>query len=160
MSDDRVSIEERLQRLEEQNEQILGLLGKIAEGSFSYKGKKLPDEKPDFSKVEIALKAALETPELSALVTLDSFEEKDWVAEAKLREKFAERSRVNWEKVYAMVEAVSARCGVTGRMACWYADPEDWRRHIGSTLHFGYSHEVGYDHENDFHTETEETEKK
>ncbi len=87
MSDDRVSVEERLQRLEEQNEQILGLLGKIAEGSFSYKGKKLPDEKPDFSKVEIALKAALETPELSALVTLDSFEEKDWVAEAKLRGK-------------------------------------------------------------------------
>jgi hypothetical protein len=155
MSDDGVSIEERLQRLEQQNERILSLLEKVVGSSFTYKGKKLPEEKPDFAKVEEALRATVAAPELSALVTLDGFEAREWVAEAKLRESFVERSKTNWDKIYAMVEAVSAQCGIPGRMAGWYSDPEDWRRHIGSTLHFGYSSEVGYDHQNDFFTEEE-----
>jgi hypothetical protein len=159
MPDSGPNIEERLQRLEQQNEQILGLLEKIAGSGFAYERKKLPAEKPDFAKVEEVLRAAVETPELSALVALEDFVAKDWVAEARLREKFSEYSRANWEKIYAMIEAVSAECGIPGRMAGSYSDPEDWRRHIASRLHFGYSREVGYDHESDFHIEPEEPKK-
>jgi len=44
------ALEARLQRLEEQNERILRLLEEVAASSFSYKGKKLPEERPDFPK--------------------------------------------------------------------------------------------------------------
>ncbi len=151
-------IEARLERLEQQNERILGLLEKIAESSFSYKGKKLPEQKPDFAPVEAALKAALSAPELAALVALDGFEVREWVAEAKLLHK-VEDLRNDWEKLEGLVNAVSRECGLPGRPAGWYWDPDDIQRMIGTTLHFGYSKEVGYDHENDFHTPREEAKK-
>jgi len=67
------ALEARLQRLEEQNERILRLLEEVAASSFSYKGKKLPEERPDFPKIEATLRTALSEPETAALFTLDSF---------------------------------------------------------------------------------------
>ena len=99
------------------------------------------------------MKAALATPELSALYALDSFEAKEWVAEARLRDLFVQGTKEIWDKLYAMIEAVSAETGVPGRSAGTYVDLNDTRRMIGGTLHFGYSSEVGYDHKNDFWTD-------
>ena len=59
MSNAVASIEERLQHLEQQNERILGLLEKLADSSFSYKGKKLPSEKPDSGRVHTSELAPL-----------------------------------------------------------------------------------------------------
>jgi hypothetical protein len=147
---DHEDLSKRLQRLEEQNERIIGLLEKIAAASPAYKGKALPAEEPDFAKIKRELQSVMAKPEIAAVLELGEFKTKTWICEAVLLHKVKDM-KPYWSKIEEVVNTVSAQCKVPGRAAGWYADPHDPQRFIGTTVQFGYSREVGYDYENELY---------
>ena len=112
--------------------------------------KQLPDQKPDFAAIEAALKDELALPAHAELFELMSFESRQWLCQARIREKFDEPFGEHYRTLDAIVDSVRTKCKVPGRRAGWVFDPEDHRTLIGSSIEFGYSREVGYVHDNEF----------
>jgi len=150
-------VEERLQRLEEQNARILALLEEIAASSIHYRGKKLPVMEPDFAAVEASLRAVLAAPDAGGVVGFDGFDAKQWLCQARLRHQVTDISQ-HWGTIERVVSSVATQCGVPGRVAGEYRDPNDRQRTVGEILEFGYSPEVGYDHPNEFFSRLSEKE--
>ena len=138
-----------LSRLEQQNRQILDLLGQIAERK---RGKPLPVDNPDFTEVERVLNDAVVEPDVARLLKLDDFASKGWLSQAKVLYTTDLRDMPGyWATVERLVQTISTKAGIPGRVAGSYFDKEDPHRMIGLVLEFGYSREVGYDQPNEFH---------
>jgi hypothetical protein len=134
----------------------IGLLCYLAltHGKLGKAGPKpLPKGKPDFEKIEDALREELAAPETHGLFELLSFEAREWLCHVELRDKFKDQTKETWGKLESIVRRVSSRCGVPGRTAGWVCDSRDPRRLVGHSLQFGYSLEVGYARENEFSRE-------
>jgi hypothetical protein len=144
------TVEQRLQKIEEQNARILSLLEEIAGYSIHSRGKKLPAEKPDFEAIEAALRAVLAGPTVAAILEFDGFEAKQWLCSVKILHKVKDIGE-HWDIVESVVKSVANQCKIPGRVAGGYRDPNDRQREIGEILEFGYSREVGYDYQNEFH---------
>lgn len=129
--------------------------GEVAKGTTSEElidylyWQELPDQKPDFEKIETELRAVLMRPEFSEVLELGEFRVGEWMCQALLLFKI--RQRPDYD---AIIKTVTSKCQVPGfkvyDLGSYPAPKDSPFMDLGQYVQFGYCYDSGYDYEDEF----------